>query len=362
MELSINDRFVNRTIKYFNEFSFNLVYNSVGSTFSFVFDFDYKNPEHKELACVSHYHVATVTHLGETLMTGQIINQGFSVKSTKQLAKFSGYSTPGVLDDSQIPPDSYPLQSNGLSLRQIADKVIRPIRPKLNIVVDDSVASRVNSAFDVSTASATTTMSAYLTDLAKQKNIIISHDELGNLLFTEAKTGLTPILDFDLTKGSIPGVEFDFDFNGQQIHSHITVKKQASITGGNAGDYTIRNPYVVGSVYRPKVVIQSSGTDNDTELVARRELANELRNLPLTIKLDRWDIDGVVIRPNNTITIYAPQLYIWKKTTFFIESINFSGNNEEQTAVLNCVLPECYTNEIPTSIYAGINIYAKDHV
>ena len=362
MELSINDRFVNRTVKYFNEFSFKLAYNSVGSTFQFVIDYDYTNPEHKEMDCVSHYHEATVTHLGQTLLTGVLVSQKFSVSKVKNLSSFFGYSSPGVLEDSSIPPESYPLQSNNLTLTQIANKLVRPLRPKLDIVIDDSVADRMNSSFDTSTASPTSKIKGYLADLAQQKNIIMSHNELGALVFTEAKTNMEPLIDFDLTKEVPIGFEFDFDFNGQAIHSHITVKKQASMTGGNAGDFTLRNPYVIGSVYRPLVLTQSSGTDNDTKLVAKRALANELRNLPLTIKMDRWDLDGVIVRPNNTITIYAPQLYIWKKTTFFIESIDFSGNNTEQTATLHCVLPECYTNEVPVSIFAGINIYAKDHV
>ena len=352
MILKITDRFENRQIEFFNNFNFTLQHDSVGSTFSFDFFFDPDNPDHKELACVSHYHECTMEDNGELLLTGFIISQGFEVRENKQLAKFSGYSKPGVLEDCQIPPDIYPLQSDGLTLRQIAEKLIRPF--KLKLIVDDSVAARVDKVFPKSTASETQTIKDYLHGLCKQKNIVISHDEKGNLLFTESKTKQAPILEFDLSTGSIPGMKFNFDFNGQAMHSHITLQKQASSEGGNAGEYTIRNPYVL-VVYRPCVRTQSSGDDNDTSLAARRELSKELENLKWTIEMDRWHVDEKIVKPINIFTLISPELYGYVKVRLFIKSINFVGDPSKQTATLNCVLPEVFDNEIPVSIFKGIN-------
>lgn len=359
MILKITDRFKNRQVEFFNNFTFNLVHDSVASTFSFDFFFDPDNPGHKELACVSHYHECTMEDNGELLLTGFIISQGFEVRENKQLARFSGYSKPGVLEDCEIPPDLYPLQSNNLSLKQIAEKLIRPF--KLKMVIDPSVSDRMNKVFKASTASETSTVKAYLTDLAKQKNIVISHNEKGELLFTESKAKGVPILDFDLNKPSLPLLSCNFVFDGQKMHSHITLQKQASSDGGNAGQYTIRNPYVL-VVYRPTVKSQSSGDDNDTSLAARRELSSELKNLKWTIALDRWYVNNKIIKPNNTITVISPELYGYVKVTLFIESINFVGNAAAQTCTLNCVLPEVYTNEIPVSIFKGINLYPNPHV
>lgn len=357
--LYIDDRFIKRKVKFFNDFSFNLIYNSVGSTFGLSYYFDPNNREHKEIATVSHYHQVTLEFNDELLVTGVLTSQKFSASSVKQQAQFSGYSLPGVLEDVNIPPSLYPLQSDGLSLEQIARKLIRPFKRNygLEMVIDPAVQSKMSQAFDTSSASESSTIKDYLTELASQKDIIMSHNEKGNLLFTEAKTDLKPILDFDLTKGVIPGTSFETTFDGQAMHSHITLQKQADVDGGNAGDYTIRNPYVIGSVYRPKVMSQSSGDDNDTKLAAERALANELRNLKLTIKTDRWVVDGKILKPNNIISIYAPELYIYRKVNFFIESINYTGNNSQTIATLNCVLPEVYNGERPDSIYKNINLH-----
>ena len=366
MILKVSDRFVWRKCLYFNEFSFTWRFDSVASTFSYNFYFDPDNQAHKELACVSHYHLCKLYDSddgqteGELLLTGIITKQNFKASAIpKHLSGFAGYSKPGQLEDSKIHPDYYPLQSNKLSLVEIAKKLIKPF--KLDLVVDSSVSAKANKVFDTTNASESSTVKDFLFELAKQKDIIISHNEEGELLFTEASPNDPPILEFDLRKGSIPGVDFDFEFDGSGMHSHIIVQGQAGIDGGNAKQYQLRNPYVP-IIWRPAVISQSSGDDNDSSLCARRELAKELRGLKWTIALDRWKIDGVLIRPGKTVKILAPELYGYVEVNLFIESVDFVGNTEKKTATLHCVLPEVYTNQIPVSIYKGINMTAKPHI
>lgn len=360
MILKINDRFHNRKIDFFNSFQFELKHNSIASTFSFDFYFNPDNPEHKELACVTHFHDVTLEHNGKLLLTGVLLNQGFRNSAQKQLAQFGGYSRPGALEDCQIPPAAYPLQNNGLSIAQIARRVISPFRPKIGLVIDSAVNSRANQSVNDSTAGATETVQSYLAKICKNRNIILSHDNVGNVLLTESKQGGETILDFDNSDGDIPGVQISLNYNGQGMHSHITVKRQGNLEGGNAGDSTIRNPYVVGSVYRPKVITQSSGTDNTTQEMARRELSNELRNLTLTVEVDRWeDKNGDIIKPNNEISVFMPELFIWKKTRWFIESVTLRGDETGNTATLNCVLPEVYNDKPVESIFENINIHPR---
>jgi len=355
MELVVNDRIRNRKIDFFNNFTLKLPYDSLSGNFSFTFYNNPDNPEHKELLCIGHYHICKVTHNGETLLTGNMISQGFVSSSQRKLVAITGYSLPGVLEDCEIPPKIYPLQSDNLSLKQIAQKIIAPFG--LKMVIDSSVSSLMNSSFKKSTAKENQNIKSYLSELASQKNIVLSHTPNGELWFTKAKTKQKPILDFDTSKGAIPGTEFTLQFDGQAMHSHITVQKQASTDGGNAGEYTIRNPYVINSVYRPKVISQNSGDDNDSQKAAKTALAAELKNLKLTIKTDRWIVDGKIIKPNNLITVINPEIYAFKKQTWFIESIDFVGDNTQTTATLNCVIPEVYNMETPVYLYKGINLH-----
>jgi len=360
--MKIYDRFRNRKVEFFNEFRFNLVHDAVGSTFSFKFYFEPFDIELKELACVTHFHEVTLEYNDELFLTGVLTSQDFTQNPVKTLATFGGYSKPGVIEDCQIPPSIYPLQSNGLNLEQIASKLIRPFKRnyELTMAIDPNVQSKMNGSFKTTTATPTQTIKDYLTTLATQKDIIMSHNEKGQLYFTNANTKQKPILEFDTTKGTTPGTEISMSYDGQGMHSHITMQKSASADGGNAGSYTIRNPYVIGSVYRPAVKTQSSGTDNDTKTAARRALGNELRNIKLTIVTDRWVVDGKIIKPNNLISIIAPELYLYYKKDWFIESINFSGNNQETVATINCVLPEVYNDDKVISVFRNINLHALD--
>jgi prophage tail gpP-like protein len=345
MQLKINHRLGVSKVDYFNSFSLNLKYDSVASTFGFQFYFDPKNKEHAELACVSHFHEAIVEHNGETLVNGFLLSQEFNSGPKKEMAQFGGYSKTGVLADCTIPVDLYPLQTNGLSIKQICERLLKPF--KLKVKVDPSVADKANQSISDITAEQSQTIMDFLTEACTQRNIILSHDEQGNLLLTSVNTKSKPL--FHVEDGLI-GTNIKLNFNGQGMHSHITVMKQASADGGNAGEYTIRNPYVP-IVFRPITIQASTGNDVTIQEATMNELAKELKNITLTVTTDRWEVDGKIIRPNNTITVYSPENYIYKKTEFFIADIAFTGDQKKTTAVLTCYLPEVYNGKMPKNIF-----------
>jgi prophage tail gpP-like protein len=354
--LKINDRIRTRRLEFFNQFSLNLRYDSVASGFAFKGYFNPDNIEHKEMYCIGHYHKCTVEHNGELLLTGLMLSETFNNSKVRELASFGGYSLPGVLEDCNIPPDLYPLQCDGMTLREIVAKFTKPFN--LTVVVHDTVSKLMDEAYGKTAAEPTQSIKEYITSLAAQKNIVVSHNEHGHLIFTRANTNRTPILNFNsLKESTIPFTKMSIGFNGQQMHSHIHVIKQASSKGGNAGEAVIRNPYVISSVYRPKVIIQSSGTDVDTDKVARMALSAELKNLKLTVVTDRWDVDGKIIKPNNLITVINPEIYLYKKSTWFIEEVGYEGNNKEQITTMTCCLPEVYNDKDPRYLFQGINLH-----
>lgn len=364
MILKINDRIRNRKVDFFTKFNLNLQFDSVGSVFSFSYFFDPNNAEHKELSCIGHYHTCTIEHEGQLLLTGQILTPKFKSSPEKNLVTVSGYSLPGVLEDCQIPVKYYPLECDNLSLAEVAKRFVDPFG--IGIVIDAAVASRMNEKFGKTTAQPTETVKGYLQSLATQKNIVISHNQYGNLVFTEAKPNRKAIIDFNVpakipstdgspAKGGIPGTEFELEYNGQAIHSEITVIKQASKRKqGNAAQATVYNPYVP-YVYRPRVVTQDSGDDIDTELAAKHLRAQELKNVKLIVNTDRWIVNGKVITPNNVITVTNPEIYLYKKTRWFIETVILKGDAQSATASLHCVPEEVYNNQEPNYIWKGIN-------
>ena len=165
--LKINDRFLNRRVRFFNKFSLNLQHDAVGSSFSFDCYFDPENAEHRELTTPLHYHECTVEFDDELLLTGFILNNNFKQSAAPTLVNYSGYSLPGVLEDCEIPTWLYPLQSNGLSLKQIAEKLANAFR--LKVEIDESVMDKMNRSFDTSTASETSSVKGIFNQFSKAK-------------------------------------------------------------------------------------------------------------------------------------------------------------------------------------------------
>lgn len=356
MELRINDRIRTRKVKFFNGYTLSLRFDSVASSFGFNGYYNSKNQEHIDLYCIGHYHIVYLEHNGELILTGNITNEKFNDQEKEELVGFSGYSKAGVLEDCTIPPTLYPLQNDNLSLREIASRLIAPFGIKM--IVHGVVNAAMDEPYEKTTAEPTQKIKDYLMELAAQKDIVISHNANGDLVFTKAQTGQLPILRFNKNKKeSIPFDKMELEYEGQGMHSHIYAIKQASKDGGNAGEFEIINPFVINTVYRPLTIVQSSGTDNDTEKVARQALAAELKNLRIKITTDRWEVDGKIIKPNSIVSVVNPDVYLFKETKLFVEQIDFVGDPERTVATLTCCLPEVYNGQVPKYLWAGINLH-----
>lgn len=344
MKLRIN----NKQFDFFSDLVLTLKYASVGSTFSFASFFDPENNKHRALFKPYTYpRVEILDDNGERLLTGTILNNGFQDSDKKSLVTLGGYSLPGVLEDCRIPPELYPLQSDGKTLKQITEALIKPFR--LRLVIDGSVSGRANEVYEKTTASEKQSIKSYLDELASQKNIIISHTNAGSLLFTQARTNVKPIAKFI---GGTPGIKMSLSTNGQSMHSTITMQKQADLTNDNAGESSINNPFV--TQFRPTTKEQTSGDDIDTEQAIKNALANELKSIVLTIEADRWtwnDDGKITMQPNNIITVHNHDLYLYQFVRFFVESITLKENSGKEVSVLTCVIPEVYNAETPRNIF-----------
>lgn len=341
-----------KTFDFFNQVSVNLKFDSVGSTFSFNAVFDHTNEEHRFLFQPFSYRSAQVlSNNGDLLITGTILNNNFTVEAKPTLANISGYSKTGVLEDCPIPVSLYPLQFDGVSLAEITRKLIRPFG--IGLIIDGTAQADANSTFEVQTASESQSIKSFLAGIASQKNIILSHTSAGSLVLTKGRTSSKPVAKFGTTDGTATRIKLNN--NGQKMHSSITVQKQPDMLDftGNASESRINNPLV--SVFRPTTKSQNSGGDNDTFKAAQNALGSELRGIGVTIETDRleWLLAGKfeTIKPNNVISVLAPECFIFKETNFFIESVTLKGDEKQEVAVIQAVLPEVYNGNIPSNIF-----------
>jgi len=357
MEIRINDRFRTRVIKFFDGFKINLKYDAIASTFAFKYFFDPNNAEHKEFSCIGHYHLCELRHNNETLITGQILSIAFNSSNEKQMASIGGYSLPGILEDCEMPIDQTnptPLIATNLNLEEIVQKVCKPFG--IGYVIDPIVKAEMNESYVESTIKPSQNIKSYLSELCSQKNIVISNNNKGQLVFTRIPVSPTSIATLTT---AVPVTSMSLSFNGQAMHSHIKVVAQADVDSINGDEFEVRNPYVINTVYRPKIVVQSSkSVIQDVQQSAKNIRAQELKNLKLIIKLDRWEINGKIIRPGNQISVINPEIYLYKKSNWIIEEVELEGDAEKLTSTLTCVLPEVYNNQDPIYLFKGINTHA----
>src|SRR5690606_12246060 len=156
---------------------------------------------------------------------------------------------------------AYPLEKNNVSLIDVSNYFLGAFN--INYIISNEVANDMSLNYARTTASPTESIKSFLSKLASQRNIIITHDEKGDILFTRPNINALPkyFLNDSNTRNMSLAV------NGESMHSRIDVIRQPS--KGNNGVSTVDsavNPLV--AINRPAVKILTSGEEVDTKKAA----------------------------------------------------------------------------------------------
>jgi len=342
MKIKINNVFY----IHFNDFTLTSPLDSVASSFSFTVRYDPKNKEHRELFRPLAFHgVEFYNDKGQVFFTGTIVSHNFNSKESPDLVQLSGYSLPGILEDCTIPYSAYPLESLSSSLKEITEKILKNFGLVLRI--DSSVAKEVNTPYKKSTAKPEGVVKDYLAKLAAQRNIILSHDIHGRLVYFRPDPDAKAIRFYNKENTTRMGL----DISGQGMHSELTILRQQpgkDKSNVSASD-TIKNQLV--KKYRPSVQLMTSGEETDTKAAVENYLADELKNIKLDIDINRWD--GMMT--GDIIEVQNDEIFIHKKTRFMVASTTISENSDGRTMSISAVLPESFIGKTPKNIFDDIN-------
>lgn len=347
-----------KIISYFTAGSVNLKLDSIASTFEFATRFEAQNKDHQEIFMPLQYKEVKIYNTANRLVfTGTILNHRFKSTQGRELLIISGYSKCGILEDVTIPPKHYPLESNNSSLEDIAKKFCGIFGIKVLISdqaksIDqknkkekkiffsgkstyDSLKAKAKIIFGKTSAEPTQTIKDYLSQLAGQKNIILSHNENGDVLFFQPDYNQKPRYSF--TKGNT--LSMNADYNGQALHSEINIVRQPS--DENDGVSTVdRAVNTLVQKYRPTTKILSSGEDTQTKEAAKNELADELRAIEVTV-----EVQGLLdeIYPGEIVNVHNHWIYSYAYNRFMVNSIVLKFDEKSDTTTLNLLVPEAFT-------------------
>jgi prophage tail gpP-like protein len=351
----------NKKLSLYNNLRVTLKYDSVGDTFSFTFYFDPANKEHREIFLPLSYPEVKVWHNDELLITGMLLSHSFGKSAVKRLISVGGYSNSGVLEDSSIGEVG---ELSGLTLVQVASRLIQPYA--LALVVDDVVKDDANKVISVNTdMKPENKIKDILTDLARYRNIVLSHNEKGDLVLTRADTKRKPVYHFE---DDMKGIDIWLDVNGQMMHDQITCVNDYA--GNNAAEAKIKNPYLSSTrdrgtepggylaLNRPIIIKDSDSNEIEIPRTARFYLGLELKAIRLKIRMYGWELGGKLVRPNMMITVTSPENFLYQPTRFFVEEVQLELERESfaEVCTLSCVVAEVYNNDVPVNIFTGSNL------
>lgn len=335
-----------KRFEHFTDFSCTLNFGAIASTFGFSALFEPSSAEHRRLFKPFSYNSIQVYYNGELLINGIALSPTFTSEAKPTLTTISGYSKTGVLEDCTAPKSLYPLQFEGMTFREIATSILNKFNLKL--IVDESVLSEVDTSYDSVEINETQKIKSFLTELAVQRNMILTHTNNGDVLITRVNTNKKVSQNFNQ---GMTGYKQSLSTNGQSMFSEVYALKDQDIELDNAGDSIDSNPYV--SAFRPATVKQTTGDDVTTPNISRMALGAMIKNsirLAIQSSQANWT-NGKLIKPSDIITVTNPDLYLFKSTKFFVDSVTLTQGKAQDTATIQCVLPESYNNEPITNVF-----------
>lgn len=298
-------------------------------------------PSFKETFRPFSYKTVEVTIGGEPLFKGTIISVIPSLGDSKTI-QVSAYSTPGVLNDCTAPASAYPLEYNAQNLKAIADAVIKPFGLK-SVFDEDPGGTLERVAMNPGQK-----ILDFLSNLAKQKNLIISSTERGELLFQKSIKGGVPVAK--LRQGESPVVSIAPTFNPQEYYSHVTGIEPV-VVGLKGGVYTVKNGKLA-NLLRP-YTFQAQDTESGTLKEAVEAKAGRMFGNMVSYKvaLNTWrDPAGDLWKPNTLVNLQSDNAMIYEPYNLVIRSVEFSRDDKSQTASLDLVIPGSFSGEIPESL------------
>lgn len=282
---------------------------------------------------------AVITVGGNPLFTGTMINVNPVMESARKTISVSCYSLPGVLNDCTPPASAFPLEFDNQGLREIATALAAPFGISVQFLDDQG------AVFERVAIEPGKKILAFLSELAKQRNLVISSSASGALTFLKSSGGGQSVSI--LQQGSAPVLSVEPQFNPQEYYSHITGIEPV-IIGLDGLQFTVKNPRLNG-VIRPLTFKAPDTLDADVKLAVEAKAGRMFGNMAsYSVRVATWrDTSGSLWEPNTSIKLLAPDAMIYSEYEFIIRSVEFNRDRSTETAILNLVMPGAFSGKIP---------------
>lgn len=311
-------------------------------TVDFSAPFDADAPGFRDTFRPFSFKPVTITVGGVPLFTGTMVNPAPTLGNDKKTVAVSCYSLPGVLNDCTPPASAFPLEFNDQGLQEIAEALAKPFGLSVVFEADQG------AVFERVACESGKTVLAFLSDLAKQRNLIIASTEAGAILFRQSAAAGNPVAV--LTQGASPVISVTPSFAPQDYYSHITGVEPA-IVGLPGSKYTVKNKHLTTAI-RPHTFTAPDTLDADVVKATEAKVGRMFgAAASYALRLDTLrDPSGELWKPNTTIKLTAPGAMIYSPYEFLIKSVEIEHDRASKVAALTLVMPGAYSGKIPEAL------------
>jgi len=278
------------------------------------------------------YREAAVYLGGKLVVNGRLYGVQHTItENGGVVCDLEGWSYTADMIDSTL---KAPYEANKINLETRARDLVEPLGISVLFEVDD------DPPFDRVTADKTDTIFDHLLSLAKQRGVLVTSTNQGELLFTKAQSG-DPVGTIE--EGVPPFVNVSAKFDGRARFNRYKAVGQSPKK--NAKTATAADDRVPSSRFLTFQADESTGGDIQKAADWRRskQIADALT---IRLPVPSWYApNGELWQPNTLVTIKSPTIYLEDGFNFLIREVEYEFRDDGTTANLSLVTPETYSGE-----------------
>jgi prophage tail gpP-like protein len=324
----------------FTGYDLDLSYDSF-DTFSFSAPYSEAMTKLRDAIVPFAFKSCEVYYDGVLVLKGTLLTPDPELTDKSGEITLQGYPLCGALNDCMIPPTKYPLECMGINMKGIADAACEPYSIPVKFDGD------IGPDFTEVSIEPTDKIMDFLTRLAKQRNLLFTNTEKGELLFFTARQGKAAV---SFSEGNPPLLSIKPKFSPQEFYSHITgfTKTDAEYPSYS---YTLENKYLInkGILRHHSITVDDAENESDLENAVKAYAGRMFADcVSYEIECDgHHNTDGERFKKGMTVCVSAPTAMITKETNFLCRNVKLSRTIEGKTSTLSIVLPGSYTGELP---------------
>lgn len=323
----------------FTGYELNLSYDSF-DTFSFSAPYNYALKELKNAIMPFLFKKCEIYYNGSLVFTGRLLTPDPKLESGSSEICLQGYPLCGVLNDCSMLPSQFPLQFEGLNIKQIAEKIIEPY--KVGVVVRGDVGAE----FEDVSCEMTDNVLPFLTKLLKQRNMLFTNDEKGRLVLFSAKEKKAEV---SFCEGEAPLLSVSSKFNAQNFYSHITGFTKTG-SDKDSLSYTFKNKYLInkGVMRYHSVKIDDAKTQNDLEKAVKAQAGRMFADcVSYDLSCEGHLLfNDVLCKKSLTVCVKAPSAMILRDTNFLARNIKIVRGSDGKHTEMSLVFPSSYSDKV----------------